>query len=100
LNAKSKTTRKEGANADLDAVIRRKYVEFGVAADSVLSFSEESEKFAKAVNSELPNDAKVDSDAIRWRLITLRKRGEEKGGLPRIERAYNGRKHRPKPKPR
>ena len=69
-----------------------------MGADKLVSFSELSEEFVQAVLAEMPAETTVDSDAVRWRLMTLRKRGEDNGGLPRIERAYNGRAKKPKPR--
>lgn len=83
-------------------VIRDQYVQFNTSVDKIAASSDLSSEFARLVNAELPAEDQVDVETIIWRLFTLRKRGEENGGLPRLQRAYHGRETKPsrRPKPR
>ena len=79
-------------NGILDDTIRDCYMAFGVAADQIVTDPDVAEQFAGFVNSNLTEGRTAFGVAtINRRLLTLRKRGEEKGGLPRLERAYFGR---------
>ena len=80
----------------LDSVIVEQYVRFDTPADQIVADPEVSAEFTHKVNSKLPAVQRVDPATINWRLLTLRKRGEDKGGLPRLERRYNGRKPKPR----
>ena len=86
----------------LDDVICESYVEFKTPVDRIVASPALSKEFASLVNSQFPRGERRDVETINWRLMTLRKRGEDKGGLPRLERAYYGRevKKDRKPKPR
>jgi len=86
----------------VDEIIRAKYREFATPVDRILADANLVEAFAAMVNVKLPADEHVEVKWLNWRLMTLRKRGEGKGGLPRLERAYYGRETEPqrKPKPR
>lgn len=81
---------------NLDSVIVAQYVEFGIPADNIVADPKVSAEFTRKVNSRLPNADQVDSATVNRRLLNLRKRGEDKGGLPRLERRYNGRKVKPR----
>ena len=86
----------------VDEIIRAKYQEFATPVDPILADANLAEEFAGMVNAELPADEQVEVKWLNWRLMTLRKRGEAKGGLPRLQYAYHGRQTKPqrKPKPR
>lgn len=80
----------------LDSVIVTEYVQFGTPADKIIADPNVSAEFTSRVNSKLSADQRVDTATVNRRLLTLRKRGEEKGGLPRLERRYHGRKVKPR----
>ena len=73
----------------LDEAIREAYTQLGVPADQLLLEPELAEQFIDAVNTRLHHP--VSADRIKRRLLTLRKRGQGNGGLPRLERSYRGR---------
>ena len=78
-------------NTTVDHVIIDTYVRFAVPADRIVADPNMATSFAEEVNSSLPGDVNYTVDKINWRLLALRKRGEAKGGLPRLQRAYYGR---------
>lgn len=86
----------------LDEVIRDLYVDFNIPVDRIVASPALSRRFTSFVNRYLPGAQRTKIETVNWRLMTLRKRGEEKGGLPRLERQYFGRETKPdrKPKPR
>jgi len=75
----------------IDQAIVEVYASFPHAADAIVSSPDRSAEFADQVNSRLSEDEQCAVEAINKRLLTLRKRGEDKGGLPRRWRGYNGR---------
>jgi hypothetical protein len=75
----------------LDSVIVAEYPVFNVPADQIVSDPALSVRFQDAVNQKLPPAAQVDVATLNKRLLNLRRRGEGNGGLPRLERGYNGR---------
>jgi hypothetical protein len=68
----------------MDAAIHTIYRRIDRSVDDILVQPGESEAFARAVLGQIghPDDSSSISTVLR-RLITLRKRGEAKGGLPR-----------------
>lgn len=99
------STKAASAEDVLDQAIRKVYLALAqkhdVGADKLVTDSQLSAEFIREVQRALPANQKADADTIRWRTLTLRKRGEEKGGLPKTQRAFNGRSAKPeKPKPR
>ena len=80
----------------LDSVIRAEYRRFGTPVDRLVSDPHLAAGFATRVNAKMRADGETDVASINWRLMSLRKRGEDKGGLPRLERAYHGRKPKPR----
>ena len=89
-------------SATVDEVIRSKYELFGTPVDQIVTDATLAEEFARLVNANLPPGASVDVTWLNRRLMNLRKLGESKGGLRRLERAYHGRQTKPqrRPKPR
>lgn len=77
--------------ADLDAAIIAEYSRFNTPADQIVSDPALNTRFAEAVNSRLPANCRADRATINKRLLNLRRRGEDNGGLPRLRRGYNGR---------
>ncbi len=97
-----KTARKDAVSQDLDDVIRRQYQSFNTPVDQLVSDPAMAEEFAELVRADFSSDGEIDIRTVNRRLLTLRKRGEEKGGLPRLQRSYHGResKQSRSPKPR
>jgi hypothetical protein len=78
----------------LDSVIISEYVKLNVPADQIVTDPAIAGDFRKAVNSHLPKERQVDQATLNKRLLNLRRRGEDNGGLPRQKRRYNGRRNR------
>lgn len=79
----------------LDQAIREQYVRFDTPVEGIVANPKVAAEFAQKVKAACPNQ-KIDVPTVNHRLFTLRKRGEDKGGLPRLRRAYNGRKPKPR----
>lgn len=79
-----------GTDDTLDAAIRAEYSAFGVGADKIVCNPAMLSDFTDIVNSHL--SAPATTATIADRLITLRKRGAENGGLPRTQRQFKGRR--------
>lgn len=71
----------------LDNVIIEQYVRFDTPADQIVSDPHVSERFQQAVNAELTPQEQIELPALNRRILNLRKRGEDKGGLPRLRRS-------------
>ena len=84
--------------AALDEAIRQEYRRFNVPVDQIVSDPAIGAEFAAQIQSRLKCRDPLDIAVVNWRLMTLRKRGEANGGLPRLERAFNGRTSKPKPR--
>lgn len=80
----------------LDRVIVETYGRFDTPADQIVADPHLAAEFGQKVNAQLPGDQQVDQATLNKRILNLRRRGEGKGGLPRLRRDYNGR--RPKPR--
>jgi hypothetical protein len=63
------------------------------SVDDLLVVPDDAKAFAKAVIERAPG---ADETAVLRQLIRLRKLGEARGGLPRRERTYRGRRRSPK----
>jgi hypothetical protein len=79
-----------------DAAICRIYAGIDETADQIVSDPDVTESFCNQVNSELRSEERFDIASLNKRLLNLRRRGEEKGGLIRKRRGYNGRNGKPK----
>lgn len=75
----------------LDSVIITEYPLYGVPADQIVADPVLSAEFQLRVNRQLPPESQVDYATFNKRLLNLRRRGQENGGLPRLERGYSGR---------
>lgn len=71
-------------NQNLDDVIRRRYFEQPFSVDELLCRPDEATEFAEGVRSQL--EAPLPISDVLHRALTLRKRGQGKGGLPRRPR--------------
>jgi hypothetical protein len=76
----------------LDTAIIEEYTSFAIPADRIVAEPQVAVRFCEAVNRRLPEELQVDQAMLNKRLLNLRRRGEAKGGLPRLRRAYNGRR--------
>lgn len=74
-----------------DEVICRKYALVPYTADEIVSDPAIGNEFLGDVNRELPEDEQFDAAGLNKRLLNLRRKGEEKGGLMRKHRKFNGR---------
>jgi len=86
----------KGTAMELDRVIVETYVRFDTPADQIVADPDLAGQFGDAVNGRLPREDQVDLATLNKRLLNLRRRGEEKGGLPRLRRDYNGRGPKPR----
>lgn len=86
----------------VEEVIRTNYKSFTTPVDQIVTDAALAEEFAALVNADLSPESQVDVTWLNRRLMNLRKLGENKGGLCRLERAYSGREttRQRKPKPR
>jgi len=84
----------------LDGAIREAYVRFNagtadiVSADKIATTPAILKNFVRLLRQVAPKGMTIDSETVGWRLLTLRKRGADKSGLPRISRDYFGRQAR------
>lgn len=69
-----------------DQIIIEEYVLYDVPADRIPSDPEKSVEFLRRVNSRLPEDDHFSQADLNRRLLNLRRKGQDKGGLPRIRR--------------
>jgi hypothetical protein len=81
---------------DLDEAIRINYPKFAVPVDQIVSDPSISEAFARILKTFLGLKQNPDIATMNWRLMSLRKRGENNGGLPRLQRQYSGRINKPR----
>lgn len=72
-----------------DDLLRDMYVEYGIPCDTLVSDPAELERFASDYTHRSGHT--VELPPLARQLLKLRKRGKAKGGLPRLQRAYNGR---------
>jgi hypothetical protein len=80
----------------LDQAILQTYVRFDTPADQIVADPDLATSFGQEVNAQLSRAQQVDQATLNKRLLNLRRRGEEKGGLPRLRRDYHGRGSRPR----
>jgi len=73
-----------------DNVLKQMYVEFDVPCDGLVSDPAKLLSFADDYAER--TGQQVEPAQLSHRLLTLRKVGEAKGGLPKLRRKYNGRK--------
>ncbi|ADB15252.1 hypothetical protein Psta_0565 [Pirellula staleyi DSM 6068] len=80
-----------GNGGTSDRVICDQYAAVPHTADEIVSDPELSEGFLKLVNQHLPPGQQYDAAQLNKRLLNLRRRGEDNGGLIRKQRGFNGR---------
>jgi len=72
-----------------DNVLRQMYRYYNIPCDRLIS---DQKQFLPFVQDYMEQTGqKVGPAQLAHRLLYLRKRGEPKGGLPRLRRSYNGR---------
>lgn len=72
-----------------DNVLREMYIEYDTACDRLVSDPSSLLPFAEDYVER--TGQQVQPAQVSHRLLTLRKLGATKGGLPRLRRAYHGR---------
>ena len=72
-----------------DNVLREMYIEYDTACDRLVSDPAKLLSFAEDYAERTGQQTRPAQ--VSHRLLTLRKLGEAKGGLPRLRRAYHGR---------
>ena len=75
----------------LDQAIFDVYLTFPLPPDKIVCTPSASERFATLVNDRLPHGQRVDVETVSKRLLNLRRKGQEKGGLPRHWHSCHGR---------
>jgi hypothetical protein len=70
----------------LDSTIIAVYKQFNQSADQILVDEQKSRQFTEEVLSRLPEGMQVPNQSVKLRLMTLKKTGEDRGGLPRLRR--------------
>ncbi len=72
-----------------DGLLREMYIEYDTACDRLVSDPAKLLTFAEDYAER--TSQQVEPADLSHRLLTLRKLGEAKGGLPRLRRKYDGR---------
>jgi hypothetical protein len=72
-----------------DIVLREMYREYDTPCDTLIS--DQAQLLPFVDDYEDRTGQSVEPSELAHRLLTLRKLGEAKGGLPRLRRRYNGR---------
>ena len=72
-----------------DPIIIEMYREYNIPCDTLISDPKQFQPFVEEYSQR--TSQKVELPQFARHLLLLRKRGEEKGGLPRLRRIYNGR---------
>ena len=73
----------------MDKLLIELYVENDVPCDQLVSDPESLCEFTKQYAERSGQDVKPKE--VSKRMLNLRRRGQDKGGLPRLRRSYNGR---------
>ena len=72
-----------------DNILKEMYVEYDTACDRLVSDPARLMSFVKDYAERIGQQ--VEAAQVSHRLLTLRKLGQDKGGLPRLRRTYHGR---------
>jgi hypothetical protein len=67
----------------IDRVIVEVYATYPHTPDDIVTTPEVAEHFSSEVNSRLPVEERTNTASINKRLLNLRRRGSQNGGLPR-----------------
>jgi hypothetical protein len=75
----------------IDQIIVEVYSSFPLPPDQIVCTPDASTRFASLVNARRPENQRLDVERINKRLLNLRRKGQDKGGLPRRWRDFYGR---------
>mgnify|MGYP001286575332 CR=1 FL=1 len=75
----------------INEAIRKAYIEFDVPADRIVEDDAKARAFVRLVNTKLPDGVRLNVVSCNSRMLSLRKKGENKGGLPRIRDGHGPR---------
>lgn len=84
------------SHVDRDDVVRREYAAIDETADQIVTDPSLAESFCQQVNAQLAAELQFDIAELNARLLNLRRRGEENGGLVRKQRRFRGRNCKPR----
>jgi hypothetical protein len=73
-----------------DGVLREMYIEYDTPCDALVSDPAKLLSFAQDYTERTGQH--IEPAGVSHRLLSLRKLGEARGGLPRIRRSHHGRK--------
>jgi hypothetical protein len=73
-------------------IIIEEYKKFNTPVDTLVNDTDKFTKFLNVINAQLEPNTQYTWDNLKSRLLSLRKKGQAKGGLPRLKHQYNGRK--------
>ncbi len=82
-NPEEVAKREKGQLEQIDNALRDAYKELGVSSDRILTHDQELNRLFAAVYSRIP-DVQMTVPEIKERLISIRKRGANRRGLPRL----------------
>lgn len=72
-----------------DSTLRQMYLEYSIPCDRLVSNPASLQAFVQDYAKRTGQS--VDAAVLAHHLLNLRRKGEAKGGLSRLRRAYNGR---------
>jgi hypothetical protein len=72
-----------------DGILKAMYVEYGIPCDRLVSDPDKLKEFGS--DYAMRSGDNVQLGKLGHHMLNLRRRGEDKGGLPRLRRRYNGR---------
>lgn len=72
-----------------DGILKQMYLEYAIPCDRLVSNPNSLQSFTKDYANR--TGQVVEPAVLSHHLLNLRRRGEAKGGLCRLQRAYNGR---------
>ena len=79
-----------------DDLVRREYAKISETVEEIVEDPDFAEQFLQRVNRKLPAELRFTLKDLNHRLFTLRKRGEDNGGLVRKQRGYYGPNNKPR----
>ena len=81
-------------NPAIRRAVQETYREYDTPADQLVADHELATRFTEAVNSRLPQNLRMTVTRCNSLTLSLRKKGEDKGGLPKLRGG-----HGPSPRP-
>jgi hypothetical protein len=70
----------------LDVAIIETYKTLNTSVDQILIDDQKGRRFHEEVSRRLPEGMEISATTARKRLVNLRRRGQDRGGLPRLSR--------------